>query len=58
MTKDNILDILEQARDYADRARYEAKEAQDLVSVAETQATEAYDLVDRAMSMLEENEDE
>jgi hypothetical protein len=41
MTKEDILDILNQARDYADRSVQECKDAQELISVAETQSIEA-----------------
>ena len=58
MTKENILDILNQARDYADRSVQECKDAQELISVAETQSIEAYHLVDKAIDMLEELEDD
>ena len=50
----DILDKLEQAKDYAERAKLEAKEAQDIASVAETQAIEAYDLIQKAIDRLEE----
>jgi len=58
MTKEDILDILNQARDYADRSVQECKDAQELISVAETQSIEAYHLVEKAIDMLEELEDE
>ena len=58
MTKENILDILNQARDYADRSVQECKDAQELISVAETQSIEAYHLVDKAIDMIEEMSDE
>ena len=58
MTKEDILDILNQARDYADRSVQECKDAQELISVAETQSIEAYHLVDKAIDMLEEMSDE
>ena len=54
MTKEDILDILNQARDYADRSVQECKDAQELISVAETQSIEAYHLVEKAIDMLEE----
>lgn len=57
MTKEDILDILNQARDYADRSVQECKDAQELISVAETQSIEAYDLIQKAIDRLEENED-
>ena len=58
MIKYEILDTLEQAKDYAERAKLEAKEAQDIASVAETQAIEAYHLVEKAIDMLEELDNE
>jgi len=54
MTKEDILNTLQQAKDYAERAKLEAKEAQDIASVAETQAIEAYDLIQKAIDRLEE----
>ena len=54
MIKEDILNTLQQAKDYADRAKLEAKEAQDIASVAETQAIEAYDLIQKAIDRLEE----
>ena len=53
MSKYEILDTLEQAKDYAERAKLEAKEAQDIASVAETQAIEAYDLIQKAIDKIE-----
>ena len=58
MTKEDILDILNQARDYADRSVQECKDSQELISVAETQSIEAYHLVEKAIDMLEELEDD
>ena len=58
MTKEDILDILNQARDYADRSVQECKDAQELISVAETQSIEAYHLVDKDIDMIEEMSDE
>ena len=58
MTKEQILNILNQARDYADRSVQECKDAQELISVAETQSIEAYHLVDKAIDMIEEMSDE
>jgi hypothetical protein len=58
MTKEDILDILNQARDYADRPVQECKDAQELISVAETKSIEAYHLVDKAIDMIEEMSDE
>ena len=58
MTKEDILDILNQARDYADRSVQECKDAQELISVAETQSIEAYHLVEKAIDMIEELEDD
>ena len=58
MTKEQILDILNQARDYADRSVQECKDAQELISVAETQSIETYHLVDKAIDMLEEIDNE
>ena len=58
MTKEDILDILNQARDYADRSVQECKDTQELISVAETQSIEAYHLVEKAIDMLEELDNE
>ena len=58
MTKEDILNTLNQAKDYADRSVQECKDAQELISVAETQSIEAYHLVEKAIDMLEELEDE
>ena len=58
MIKYEVLDTLEQAKDYAERAKLEAKEAQDIASVAETQAIEAYDLIQKAIDRLEEYDNE
>ena len=58
MTKEDILDILNQARDYADRSVQECKDAQELISVAKTQSIEAYHLVEKAIDMLEELDNE
>jgi len=58
MIKEDILNTLEQAKDYAERAKLEAKEAQDIASVAETQAIEAYHLVEKAIDMVEEYDNE
>ena len=58
MTKEDILNTLQQAKDYADRSVQECKDAQELISVAETQSIEAYHLVEKAIDMLEELEDD
>ena len=58
MTKEQILGMLTQARDYADRSIQECKDAQELISVAETQSIEAYHLVEKAIDMLEEYDNE
>ena len=58
MTKEQILDILNQARDYADRSVQECKDAQELISVAETQSIEAYHLIQQSIDMIEELEDD
>ena len=58
MTKEDILNTLNQAKDYADRSVQECKDAQELISVAETQSIEAYHLVQKAIDMIEELEDE
>ena len=58
MTKEDILNTLEQAKDYADRSVQECKDAQELISVAETQSIEAYHLVEKAIDMLEEYDNE
>jgi len=58
MTKEDILDILNQARDYADRSIQECRDAQELISVAETQSLEACHLVEKAIDMIEELDNE
>ena len=57
MTKEQILDKLYQARDYASNALNVAQQASELASEAETQAVETYDNVCDAIDMLEELED-
>tara|TARA_R100000329_G_scaffold35058_1_gene32850 strand:+ start:172 stop:348 length:177 start_codon:yes stop_codon:yes gene_type:complete len=57
MTKEQILDKLYQAKDYASDALNVAQQASELASEAETQAVETYDNVCDAIDMLEELED-
>jgi len=56
MTKEQILDKLYQAKDYASNAMNEAQQASELASEIETQAIEAYDLIQKAIDRLEELE--
>ena len=58
MTKDNVLSTLQQAKEYADRAVDSANEAEIQASEAHTQAIEARDLIERAMTWLEEIDNE
>ena len=58
MTKEQILDKLYQAKDYASDALNVAQQASELASEAETQAIETYDNVCDAIDMVEEIEDE
>tara|TARA_R100000655_G_scaffold14422_1_gene32172 strand:+ start:1505 stop:1681 length:177 start_codon:yes stop_codon:yes gene_type:complete len=58
MTKEQILDKLYQAKDYASDALNVAQQASELASEAETQAIETYDNVCDAIDMVEELEDE
>jgi|TARA_R100001443_G_scaffold35690_1_gene49504 vacuolar-type H+-ATPase subunit H len=58
MTKEDILDILNQARDYADRSIQACRDAQELISEAETQSLEACHSVEKAIDMIEEYENE
>ena len=58
MTKQQILDKLYQAKDYASDALNVAQQASELASEAETQAVETYDNVCDAIDMVEELEDE
>ncbi len=58
MTKEQILDKLYQARDYASNALNVAQQASELASEAETQAVETYDNVCDAINMVEELEDD
>jgi hypothetical protein len=57
MTKEQILDKLYQAKDYASDALNVAQQASELASEAETQAVETYDNVCDAIDMVEELED-
>ena len=52
----NVLNTLQQAKEYADRAVDSANEAEIQASEAHTQAIEARDLIERAMEWLDENE--
>ena len=54
----NVSSTLQQAKEYADRAVDSANEAEIQASEAHTQAIEARDLIERAVSWLEELEDE
>ena len=54
MIKEDILDILNQAKEYADRAVDSANEAEIQASEAHTQAIEARDAIELAMEWLEE----
>jgi len=54
MTKEDILNTLQQAKDYADRAVDSANEAEIQASEAHTQAIEARDAIELAMEWLEE----
>jgi len=58
MTKEQILDKLYQARDYASNALNVAQQASELASEAETQAVETYDNLCDAINMVEELEDD
>ena len=58
MTKEQILDKLYQAKDYASDAMNVAQQASKLASEAETQAIETYDNLCDAVAMLEEMSDE
>ncbi len=58
MTKEQILDKLYQAKDYASDALNVAQQASELASEAETQAVETYDNVCDAIDMVEELEDD
>ena len=58
MTKEQILDKLYQAKDYASDALNVAQQASEFAQDAETQATETYDNVCDAIDMVEELEDE
>ena len=58
MTKEQILDKLYQAKDYASNAMNEAQQASELASEVETQAIETYDNLCDAIDMIEEMSDE
>jgi len=58
MTKEQILDKLYQAKDYASNALNVAQQASELASEAETQAVETYDNVCDAIDMVEKMSDE
>ncbi len=58
MTKEQILDKLYQAKDYASNAMNEAQQASELASEIETQAIETYDNLCDAIDMVEELEDD
>jgi len=54
MTKEQIIDKLYQAKDYASNAMNEAQQASELASEIETQAIETYDNLCDAIDMVEE----
>jgi len=58
MTKEQILDKLYQAKDYASNAMNDAQQASELASEIETQAIETYDNLCDAIDMVEELEDD
>jgi len=58
MTKEDILNTLQQAKDYADRAVDSANEAEIQASEAHTQAIETRDMIERSMEWLEELDNE
>jgi len=58
MTKEQILDKLYQAKDYASNAMNDAQQASELASEIETQAIETYDNLCDAIDMVEELKDE
>ena len=58
MTKEQILDKLYQARDYASDAMNVAQQASAHAEVVETQAVETYDNLCDAINMVEELKDE
>ena len=58
MTKEQILDKLYQAKDYASDALNVAQQASELAQDAETKAVETYDNVCDAIDMVEELKDE
>ena len=58
MTKEQIIDKLYQAKDYASNAMNEAQQASELASEIETQAIETYDNLCDAIDMVEEMSDE
>tara|TARA_R100000655_G_scaffold10159_1_gene24720 strand:+ start:417 stop:593 length:177 start_codon:yes stop_codon:yes gene_type:complete len=58
MTKEQILDKLYQAKDYASNALNVAQQASELASEAETQAVETYDNLCDAINMVEELKDD
>ena len=58
MTKEQILDKLYQAKDYASNSMNEAQQVSELASEVETQAIETYDNLCDAIDMIEELEDE
>ena len=58
MTKEQILDKLYQAKDYASNAMNDAQQASELASEIETQAIETYDNLCDAIDMVEELDNE
>ena len=58
MTKEQILDKLYQAKDYASNSMNVAQQVSELASEVETQAIETYDNLCDAIDMVEENDNE
>ena len=58
MTKEQILDKLYQAKDYASDAMNVAQQASELAQETKTHAIETYDNVCDAINMVEELKDE
>jgi len=58
MSRDMIIEKLEQAKYYAEQALHRAEDAREQASEAETQALEAYDAIRGAIKMHEEKEDD
>tara|TARA_Y100000401_G_C8303433_1_gene215523 strand:+ start:663 stop:854 length:192 start_codon:yes stop_codon:yes gene_type:complete len=58
ITKEQILDKLYQAKDYASNSMNVAQQVSELASEVETQAIETYDNLCDAINMVEELKDE